>query len=76
MTDVKVSVLLDVIGADQFDRVAEQARAAGFRLDAEGRLVALPALIGSIDSEAIDRLRAIPGVRSVETHRENRAQGD
>jgi hypothetical protein len=69
MTQITVRVLLDTKHLDQIDRVAGRARKAGFKLDEGGQLDALGVLVGSIESASLAKLRAVPGVESVEPQR-------
>jgi hypothetical protein len=66
MPDVKVVIAVD---KDQFEAAASAAEAAGLRIDPRGRMSGVGALSGTIDEAAIERLKCIPGVVSVERAR-------
>jgi hypothetical protein len=66
---VEVIVGVDVNGKDEFDELAAAAEAAGLKFRPGGRMFTLGALAGTIERGALERLRSLPGVFSVEESR-------
>ena len=65
MAAEKVNVTVDERYQDRFAEVVKRAKKAGLKVDQE--LDSIYILTGSIDSEKVDKLRAVRGVAAVES---------
>jgi hypothetical protein len=67
MAEVRLTVSVDDAHLPKLQEVAKDAEAAGMRVESVLREVGV--LTGTIDSEAVARLRRVPGVEHVEEER-------
>ncbi|HLT99595.1 MAG TPA: hypothetical protein VKZ70_07620, partial [Burkholderiaceae bacterium] len=70
MNEVRLSVLVDDVGSDEYTEIVERCRRAG--LVVENQLSAIGVIIGCIDETLAPQLRDIKGVKAVEREREQR----